>query len=183
MTNLTDWDWETPEKQVAMKDWTDRFRWVEEPYASPDGEKVAAIVDAYRKRWIIEEFFKALKTGCNYQKHQLESSKTLLILLAIETAISWRMLLIRWMAHNNPDAPGERILNSTQILLLKKLTEQKKRKIPNKMTVSYVLYAIAELGGHIKNNGPPGWLVLRRGLDQLLSIEKGWVLANDAAYN
>lgn len=146
-------------------------------------EQVAAVVDAYRRRWIIEEFFKALKTGCRYQQHQLESSHTLLILLAIETAVAWRMLLVRWMVHNEPDAPGEKILNSTQLMLLAELAKEKKRKIPKKKTVSYVLYEIAALGGHIKNNGPPGWLVLRRGFDELLSIERGWILANAAMHN
>jgi IS4 transposase len=30
-------------------------------------EQVAAVVDAYRARWLIEEFFKALKTGCGFE--------------------------------------------------------------------------------------------------------------------
>ncbi len=141
-------------------------------------KQVEAIVDAYRKRWIIEEFFKALKTGCRYQEHQLESAKTLLILLAIETALAWRMLLARWMAQNDPNAPGNAILNATQLMLLAAIAKQKKRELPSKLSASAVLYEIAALGGHIKNNGPPGWLVLRRGFDELLSIEKGWTLAN-----
>lgn len=65
-------------------------------------EEVAAVVDAYRMRWLVEEFFKALKTGCRYQEHQLESAKTLLVLLAIETAVSWRMLLVRWLGPQHP---------------------------------------------------------------------------------
>ena len=40
-----------------------------------DTEKeVADIVDAYRQRWVIEEFFRALKAGCRYQQLQLESA-------------------------------------------------------------------------------------------------------------
>ncbi len=35
------WDWETGQKKIPMADWQDRFDWVEEPYVSPDGEKVA----------------------------------------------------------------------------------------------------------------------------------------------
>jgi hypothetical protein len=42
-----------------------------EPIATE--QQVAAVVDAYRQRWLIEEFFKALKTGCQYQQLQLES--------------------------------------------------------------------------------------------------------------
>lgn len=44
-------------------------------------EQVAAVVDAYRQRWLVEEFFKALKTGCRFQQLQLESSRALLIVL------------------------------------------------------------------------------------------------------
>jgi hypothetical protein len=35
--------------------------------------QVGAIIDVYRKRWLIEEFFKALKTGCRFE---LSSSTT-----------------------------------------------------------------------------------------------------------
>ena len=41
-------------------------------------EQQIAIVDIYRARWLIEEFFKAVKTGCDYEAKQLESKETLL---------------------------------------------------------------------------------------------------------
>lgn len=52
-------------------------------------EQVAAVVDSYRQRWLIEEFFKVVKTGCRFQRLQLESLRALLIELAIETAVAW----------------------------------------------------------------------------------------------
>ena len=39
------WDWQTDKKEIPIKDWQDAFNWVEEPYVSPDGEKIAAIVN------------------------------------------------------------------------------------------------------------------------------------------
>ena len=36
-------------------------------------EQLNAIVDHYESRWLIEEFFKALKTGCAVEKRQLQS--------------------------------------------------------------------------------------------------------------
>ncbi len=42
MVGSKNWDWETRKKSIAMGDWEDKFGWVEEPYASPDGEKIAA---------------------------------------------------------------------------------------------------------------------------------------------
>ncbi|MCP4214198.1 MAG: WD40 repeat domain-containing protein [bacterium] len=39
------WDWDTGRREVAkIGEWADKFDWVEEPCASPDGEKIAAVV-------------------------------------------------------------------------------------------------------------------------------------------
>ena len=45
MIDTANWDWDTGEKKVAVGSWSDEFRWVEEYQVSPDGEKVAAIVN------------------------------------------------------------------------------------------------------------------------------------------
>ena len=39
------------------------------------------------------------------------------------------------------------------------------------------MLSIAALGGHITNNGAPGWLVFGRGLSRFLEAELGWQLA------
>ena len=44
MNHNPNWDWETQEKRFAFGAWRETYDWVEEPYASPDGECVAAIV-------------------------------------------------------------------------------------------------------------------------------------------
>jgi hypothetical protein len=37
------------------------------------------------------------------------------------------------------------------------------------------LRAVAQLGGHIRNNGPPGWQVLGRGYESLLLVQLEWI--------
>jgi hypothetical protein len=45
MVDKKSWDWETQEKTISHTGtWKDKFEWVEEFEASPDGEKVAAVV-------------------------------------------------------------------------------------------------------------------------------------------
>jgi hypothetical protein len=39
--------------------------------------QVALVLDFYRARWLIEEFHKALKTGCMFEKRQLESFESI----------------------------------------------------------------------------------------------------------
>ena len=141
-------------------------------------EEVAAVIDTYRQRWVIEEFFKAVKTGCRYEQLQLQTSHGLMIALAIESAVAWRMLRMRWLAQACPENPAEGLLPKRQHQVLSAIVRS--NGLPGTtqpITAKEVLHAIAKLGGHIKNNGPPGWLTLRRGLDALLAVERGWNLA------
>ena len=132
--------------------------------------QIERIVDIYRSRWVIEEYFKALKTGCEYEKRQLESEHTLTNALAVLVPIAWQLLLIRSLAQTDDNAPANAALTKTQLAVLAAVS----KKLPPKPTVRQALLAIAGLGGHIKNNGEPGWIVLGRGLQHLLALEQGW---------
>ena len=135
---------------------------------------IETVVDAYRCRWRIEEFFKALKTGCAIEKRQLETGHALMNALALFTPIAWRVLRHRTLVHADADRPAKRVMNSLQIQILRKLT---KKKLPRALTVAEALVAVAALGGHLKRNGPPGWITLSRGYERLLTLEEGAILA------
>jgi hypothetical protein len=134
-------------------------------------EEIERVVDTYRSRWVIEDYFKALKTGCDYQNRQLESEQTLSNALAIFVPIAWRLLLLRSLSRSSEDTPASEVLTDTQIKIL---VAEAKGKLPRMPTVRQALLAVAGLGGHIKNNGEPGWLVLGRGFQYLLILERGW---------
>jgi hypothetical protein len=135
---------------------------------------VERIVDSYRTRWVIEEYFKALKTGCAYEKRQLESMQTLFNALAVLVPIAWRLLLLRSVSRDLGDAPASEALTESQIQVLVATSHQ---RLPQMPTVRQALLAVAALGGHIKNNGEPGWIVLGRGFETLLTLELGWKAA------
>jgi transposase-like protein/DDE family transposase len=134
-------------------------------------EQLCRIVDWYRARWTIEEFFKALKSGCSIEKRQLESYEALTIALAIFVPIAWRMLLLRSLSRNCPEAPAATVLNDVQ---LRVLARKLRRDLSTLLTVHQCLYAVAKLGGHLKSNGPPGWQTLGRGYEKLLILEEGF---------
>ena len=141
--------------------------------------QVEAVVDAYRARWRIEEFFKALKTGCAFEKRQLESLRTLVNALAVFSVIAWRLLVLRAVSRGTPDAPAAEALTDEQVQVLQALSNMRDAAIPRvhmppNATAQDALLAVAALGGHIRNNGPPGWLVLGRGYDSLLLLQMGW---------
>lgn len=140
-----------------------------EPVETP--EEILRVVDIYRSRWLIEEYFKALKTGCSYEQRQLESYHSLVNALAIFIPIAWRILLLRSLEREAPQEAGTEFLIPQQIPILRAAS---KRPVPENPSVHDVFLAIAGLGGHIKNNGSPGWQVLWRGYQKFLNFEKGW---------
>ncbi len=136
-------------------------------------EQVLAVIDYYRCRWMIEEYFKALKTGCAVEKRQVESVGALLNLMAVSMPIAWQLLILRFLSRDNGDAPGHDLLPPSQLRVLRLAS----KTLPASPTRRDVLMAVAALGGHIKNNGDPGWQVLARGYDDLLLLERGYALA------
>ena len=137
-------------------------------------EDVAAIVDGYRARWLIEEYFRALKQGCAYERRQLESKHALLNALAVFTPIAWQLLALRQLSRDRAQLPADAILSPLKLTLLQRHPDVRLR--PN-ATIRDAMLAVAALGGHIKNNGEPGWQVLGRGYEDLLLLERGAALA------
>lgn len=141
-------------------------------------EQIAEIVDIYRTRWLIEEYFKALKTGCLYEQRQFESRHALIMLLAMSLPIACELLWLRSRARTEPDAPATEVLTPIQVRVLREISP---KKLPRSPTVREAMLAIAELGGHLRSNGEPGWLILHRGLRKLLDYEVGWRAALSSA--
>jgi hypothetical protein len=141
-------------------------------------EDVLKVVDIYRARWTIEEFFKALKTGCAFEKRQLESSDSIEAALGLFLPVAWHLLLVRAVSRTAPEAPPSTVFSPAQLKILEQ-TQPTYRRAKNR-TLHLAILAVAAMGGHIKNNGPPGWIVLGRGFQALHAYEAGWLAAVEA---
>jgi len=142
-------------------------------------EDATVIVDHYRARWLIEEYFKALKTGCAFEKRQLMHLDGLVRALAVFVPMAWRLLLLRHLGRGPVPIPVDHLFDGEQVLLLRKLLKRRGYHLPRRPTMRDAMLGIAALGGHIKNNGAPGWLVLGRGLTRFFETEVGWRLARE----
>jgi hypothetical protein len=131
-------------------------------------EQIAAVVEGYRTRWTVEEYFKTLKTGCAFEERQLESFRSLTNLLAYSLIIAYAMLLMRALARSGANVPADALVSPDQLVCLGVMTKRDQTALA---TANDVLEAIAELGVHLKSNGLPGWRVLSRGWQRLLDFE------------
>ena len=166
------WEAHPPSGEVPVEWWLVTT----EPIDTVD--QVLQIVEWYRTRWLIEEFFKCLKTGCAYEKRQLESLETLLVALALLAPIAWQLLLMRHLARDVPETRATVALTARQIAILRATPGG--AILGTTPSIRDALLVVARLGGHLRQNGEPGWLVLTRGMQKLRDRETGWVAAERA---
>ena len=159
------WEPEPPADEVAIE-W---LLFTTEPIGTAD--EVSAVVDHYRARWIIEEYFKALKTGCAFERRQLQDFDSLANALAVFAPLAYHVLLLRTVARVDPATPATDVASSDELEVLRVLG---RRPIPPNPTARDIRLAIAALGGHIKYAPDPGWLTIARGYEKLEALVEGW---------
>jgi hypothetical protein len=143
-----------------------------EPIETED--QILRIIDYYRKRWMIEEFFKALKTGCSLEKRLLESAEAWYKIFVLFLPVAANLMNLREM--------GGVVLKNTSVLSPAELEvlkiQAKQFKMPLK-TIGDAKMVIARIGGYSKTKWPPGWIILGRGYEQLRSWAKGYSYASN----
>jgi hypothetical protein len=97
--------------------------------------------------------------------------------LAIFAPVAWRLLLLRHLARSDATAPATAAITAKQLEVLRAVA---KKPLPTNANARDAMLAVAALGGHIKSNGDPGWLVLGRGMHDLLLLELGWRAREEA---
>ena len=163
--------WEpTPPANQSAVEW---LLYTTEPIDT--AEQLLQVVDWYRARWTIEEFYKSLKTGCALEKRQLGDLHSLTNALALLAPMAWHLLLIKSEAHTRPTTSADFVLDKEELEVLR-VAAVRGRELPENPTVLDAMLSIAALGGHLKHNGLPGWQTLARGHQQLKLLVAGWTL-------
>lgn len=141
----------------------------------PELWKVVAI---YRRRWLIEEFHKALKSGVGLEKSQLGEARKLMALARILSIVACFLVGLKLHARSDDALPLDetQVDHATRVILEKKVGRPKEG-----WTYQTILVAIARLGGYIgrRSDGPPGWQTIWRGWQRLLLLVEGFRLASD----
>jgi hypothetical protein len=144
-------------------------------------EAAWGVVECYRRRWLIEELHKALKTGCGVEERQHETYQTLLNVLALMLPVAVRLLRLRTLARTCPEAAATEVLEPVEVQVLVRLAPRlAPRQLPCEVpTLGEALYLLALLGGYMgsRSNPQPGWLLLWRGYERLRERVEGFLLA------
>jgi hypothetical protein len=137
-------------------------------------------VDWYRYRWVIEEFFKVLKTGLKVEKRQFDDLKTFEVSLGMSLLVGVRLLALTKQARIDPEQPASTALSpDEQQVLIEHAQVKRGRPSSSPLTMLEAVILIAKLGGYLGRScdGPPGWLTLWRGYSRLCAMVEGYRLA------
>ncbi len=138
---------------------------------------VQTVIDNYALRWRIEDFHRMWKTGlCNVEDSQLRSRETFIKWATILATVATRALRLTHAARETPDVPATIEFSAHEIdavLILKKKGRFNDGDEPP--TLGQLVRWIADLGGYTgkSSGGPPGAIVIGRGLTKIRSLVEG----------
>ena len=125
------------------------------------------VIGYYELRWLIEEYHKALKTGCSTESRQLKAAGRLEAFVGLTSVVAVRLLQLKSLARTNPEVPAQRVIPQVWLTMLKSARKGLDRV--HDLTVGQFYREVAKLGGFLgrKSDGEPGWITLWRGWEKL----------------
>ena len=154
--------------------WNDTLEWLLTTRPVESLDQALEIIAWYARRWTVEEFHKAWKTGCRAEQRQLEEADRLVPLLGALAIVAVRLLGLRDAAQRDSGAPAD-VPETTIKILAAKLQRPAECFTTNRD----FLHGVARLGGFLgrKSDGEPGWQTIWKGWFVLMILVEGYELA------
>jgi hypothetical protein len=139
-------------------------------------EDVRQIIEKYKIRWMIEIFFRTLKSGCRVEARRFEHIDRFLPCLAVYLIATWRTLFVCRMSRECPDISCEAIFEPAEWKSVYRVVLGKTPRTPP--TLQEMVRIVAQLGGYVnrKRDDPPGPQTVWLGLQRLHDITVCWKL-------
>lgn len=144
-------------------------------YPILDGKTAIQAIEWYLCRWMIELFFKILKSGCTIEELQFSTYQATLNCIALYMIIAWRILYLTMLGRHYPDLPCDAVFEQNEWQSVYAISTRK--PIPNKPpSLNTVIIMIAKLGGFLgrKSDGYPGSKVMWIGMQRMKDFALAW---------
>lgn len=135
-------------------------------------EEAVEKVEWYTDRWIIETFFKVLKSGCKIENRQMKTGARLMSCITVDSIIAWRILFLTFIGRELPDLSAEIVFEPHEWQSLH-CRINNTSELPNTVPSLYtVMIQIAKLGGFLarKSDGFPGPITIFQGMHVLYDM-------------
>ena len=143
------------------------------------------IVAWYKRRWIIEQFFRSMKTqGLRIEDSQLETADRLMKLVAVAAKAATIVIQLVQARNGDDVLPAGFAFSSEEIEVLDAINKDLQGKTElqknphRKKTLAWAAWVIAKLGGWsgYASHKPPGPITFHNGLAHFQALAGGWAL-------
>lgn len=119
------------------------------------------VAEGYSLRWMVEEFHKCEKTGCQVEMRRLEHADRLEPLIGLLSVLAVWLLELKFVARHEPERPASSLFGREAVRVM----AQYLGKSNQPLSVGEFWRGIGRLGGHPgrQRDGPIGWLRAWRG--------------------
>jgi Transposase DNA-binding/Transposase DDE domain len=144
-------------------------------------EEAMEVISYYEKRWLIEEWHKALKTGCQVEGRQLQTSDRLEALTGLLSVVAVRLLQLKEVGRRQPERAAVELVPPGYVELVRRA--RRGRGPRGEWTIRDFFRGVAGLGGFLgrKRDGEPGWITIWRGWEVLHWMLQGAQLGAHSA--
>jgi len=139
-------------------------------------EAILCVIDYYTARWIIEVFFRTLKTGCRVEEMRLEKMDRVKKCVAFYKIIAWRILYLTYLNRECPSLPCTAIFDESEWKSVWRVVT--KRALPEiPPTLSEFVSLLAQLGGYNnrRTEAPPGPQAIWAGIRRMTDFAIAWI--------
>jgi hypothetical protein len=147
-------------------------------------EQVRMVIRYYCVRWMIEVFFRTLKSGCRVEKRRFEHIDSVLPCLAVYLIVTWRTLFVCRLGREFPEISCEAVFEPAEW----KSVYHVVHKTPPPSTppaLQEMVRMVAQLGGYInrKRTDEPGPQTIWLGLQRTHDIANRWLIFGPESKN
>jgi hypothetical protein len=148
-------------------------------------EQAERTANLYRQRWVIEEFFRTLKSaGFQIDQAAIGEPRAMLNFAAACSLAAVTIMQLVQARDGNTAQPLDHAFDTDDRPLIEALstklegkTQRQKNPHP-KGSLAFASWVVARLGGWTAYYGKPGPFVMAIGLDKLAAAKQGWLLAS-----
>ena len=143
-------------------------------------EEAVELIEWYRRRWLVEIFFRILKSGCRVEALQLGTLERLERALVIYLIIAWRILQLVTWGRDCPDLPCEVVFDSEEWQAAW-IVAKRCQPPETPPTLNEMVRLIARFGGFLgrKSDAHPGPKALWIGLQRVREFAIGIAVAQE----
>jgi len=138
-------------------------------------DEVRRVLDYYRTRWMIEIFFRVLKSGCRVEERRFERLQRWEVCLAVYLIVAWRTLYVTRVSRSCPDQSCAMLFTPSEWKAVWKVV--RRQALPDLAPrLDEMVRMVAQLGGYVnrKRPDPPGVQTIWLGLQRMHDMAACW---------